>query len=254
MYCKYYFIILLLIASPLSSTTITVFSGTSGTQDSYMDRGQQTTNFGSADSLEMQNGFSTFTSAMIKAIGINDTIPTNANVTNCYVRLHIRSMFDANNKQLVSFGLCKPWVESEVTHTVYKFLTGWNVTGAGEEGATSCIDCNNTGSGTGDDYILDSALSPTFNDTGWVELPIPLCFANGWVSGDFVNNGIKIFDNGLFGNFVIFTIHSSEHGTFAPEIVFEWELPPTGVPNVKHSISGSGVKHSTGGASVKHGG
>ena len=249
MYRKYYLIIILLLATSLSASTRTVFSGTSGIEETWLDRENTSTNYGSATTMTLQNAFAAFSVALIRSLSLDDTIPTTANVIACSVYVYVWAI--TGTKQIETARVCKPWVEDEATNARWKsLLGGWGTDPVGSPG-TNCAVCNNTTNDGGYDYEGTIATSANITATGYVAIPVDTCHANAWVSGSDVNNGVRLWDNAYGGNYSTITLLTTDAGIFPPLFVFIWE---GGVPNARHSADGTGVRHSGDGASARHGG
>ena len=260
MYYKYYLIVLCLLISSVSAQTTTTFSGSSGIEDTWLNRGSQTTPYGLADTLLAQNAFASHSTILIKALSITDSIPITATIVACSVRVYCEDISDS--KRIWSWRVCKSWSEgidalSGATHNqaVKGFgaaARDWTTVGAFSEGSPFCDSCDNDGDGTGADRIGDTLSSATFSTTGWVAIPVDTCHANAWLTGADNNNGVQLYDDG-YSAFTTVTFTSSEGASNTPEFIFVW-TDESGVPNARHSSEGVGVRHSGDGASARHGG
>jgi hypothetical protein len=243
---KKWLLIFLFLPCALWADSTTVFSGTSGLEDSWMSSDNPTTNYGSSDTIMVcRNTLSSlYWAGLIRPLGINDTIPDTAHAVAC--TLTVKVVVKSPTAPTVYFqGLCRPWVESQATYNIWKTGYWWTIVNAGK-GCTPCD--NNEADSSGCDYNADFGSFTATIATH--KIAIDTVIINDWIQGVRAVNGLKIYNYTNTNNYC--KIMSSESAN-SPELMVVWAIDSTVWFDARHGCGQVGRRHGESKASVRHG-
>lgn len=220
---KLIFIIsLLLYSNAFGVDSTTVFTGSANIEDSWIDGANTGDNHGTSDTLILRGDLlgSNDYSSLIRIYNLDDTIPTNAQIIACTLKVYKTNTASGT---IHIKKLCKPWTEAGVTWT--DWLTPndeWGTAGALNDDPTSCVACfNNTDSGGYDKSGDDMSFSAPA-DSGWMAIPIDTCVANMWIKQTDSTEGVLFYPD---DSQIPMVFGSSEHSANNLSWIFVWNIP-----------------------------
>ena len=234
-------------------TTLTIFTTTSGVEDTRIYSASATTNYGTATTLNMYHSISNYARLLIRFLNANDSIPTNADIVACTLRVYVSgfSTFPSGNSATVfAYKVCKDWVENQATYNIYSTGNNWTTAGCMSASGSYCDDCSTEDRKAG--YGIGTI---SLNSTGWKNIPIEPCVIEDCLAEN--NNGVLLYPYVEYpASSTSITIGSSEGSSGEdPEWKIYWvEGATSSATNKQHSPDGNATHHSVDGQLSRHGG